>query len=88
MTPKDPGQDPIELRLAEVADGVGFTDEATLGDTVVRTVHRVEALSAERVRVTYRTEITGPGGDKLGPMITHDFPEVLAALLAHAAAWR
>ena len=36
------------------------------------------------VRVTYRTEISGPDGAELGPMITADFPETMAALVARA----
>jgi hypothetical protein len=37
------------------------------------------------VRVTYRTEISGPAADQvgpeLGPQITGDFPQTLAALV-------
>jgi hypothetical protein len=40
--------------------------------------------------VIYRTEITGPAADQvgpqLGPAITGDFPEVLAALVKLAEA--
>ena len=62
-----------------------FTDEMDAGDFVVRTVHRLEPLAQGRTRVIYRTEITGPAADQvgpqLGPAITDDFPEVLAALV-------
>jgi hypothetical protein len=55
------------------------------GDFVVRTVHRLERFDTERTRVIYRTEISGPASDdvgpRLGPEITADFPEVLAALV-------
>jgi hypothetical protein len=51
---------------------------------VVRTVHRLEAAAGGRTRIVYRTEITGPAagqvGPELGPQITADFPDVLAAL--------
>jgi len=29
-------------------------------------------------------EITGPSADELGPQISHDFPQTLAALVARA----
>jgi hypothetical protein len=41
-----------------------------------------------RALVLYRTEITGPAaeqvGPQLGPAITADFPQVVAALVARA----
>src|SRR5712691_5473954 len=83
MTP--PGDEPIRMRLAEIVPGELFTDEMDAGDFVVRTVHRVEPAAGGRTRVIYRTEITGPAagqaGPQLGPAITADFPEVLAALV-------
>ncbi len=86
MTPR--GQEAIELRIAEAVEPQLFVDEADLGDVVVRTLHRAEELDADRVRVVYRMEISGPAGDtvgpELGPAISSDFPEVLAALVAHA----
>jgi len=83
MTP--PGQEPIPLRIVEVVPGELFTDEMDGGDFVVRTVHRLQRLDTGRTRVIYRTEITGPAADevgpRLGPEITADFPKVLAALV-------
>jgi uncharacterized protein YndB with AHSA1/START domain len=88
MTPT--GQETVELRIAEVAEPDRFVDEADLGDVVVRTVHRIERLDEERNRVSYRMEITGPAADaigpKLGPAISGDFPETLAALTEQATA--
>jgi uncharacterized protein YndB with AHSA1/START domain len=82
MTP--PGEEPIRMRLAEIVPGELFTDEMDGGDFLVRTVHRVERAAGGRTRIIYRTEITGPAagqaGPQLGPAITADFPEVLAAL--------
>ena len=53
-----------------------------------RTTHSVEAVRDERSRVTYRMEISGPAADtlgpELGPAISADFPETLAALIARA----
>ena len=82
MTPI--GQEPIELTLAEVVAGEGFIDEARLGDVVVRTHHRLAPVGPHTTRVTYRTEITGPAPDDLGPAITADFPETMAALVRAA----
>jgi hypothetical protein len=85
MTPH--GQEPIELRIAEAVESEQFVDEAHLGDVVVRTIHRIEQLEG-RIRVVYRIEITGPEADTLGPRIgpdiSADFPQVLAALVERA----
>lgn len=83
MTP--PGDDPVTMRLVEIVPGELFTDEMDAGDFRVTTVHRLEPLAGGRTKVVYRTEISGPAaaelGPKLGPAITGDFPEVLAALV-------
>lgn len=87
MTP--PGDEPIRLRLVEVVPRELFTDEMDAGDFVVRTVHRLQPAGDGTTRVVYRTEITGPAADQvgpqLGPAITADFPEVLAGLVERAA---
>jgi hypothetical protein len=86
MTP--PGDEPVELRIAEAVEPEVFVDEADGGDFVVRTTHRVEGIGDERSRITYRMEITGPAaetvGPEIGPEISGDFPEVLEALAARA----
>jgi hypothetical protein len=86
MTPV--GQDPVELRIAEAVEPDLFVDEASLGDVVVRTIHRVEPVADDRNRVTYRIEISGPAaarvGPELGPQISGDFPETLSALVRQA----
>ncbi len=80
--------DLVELRVAEAAAPERFVDEAQLGGVVVRTIHRLEPAAAGRVRVVYRMEISGPDanrlGPELGPQISGDFPETLAALAEHA----
>jgi Polyketide cyclase / dehydrase and lipid transport len=85
MTPPD--QEPIELRIAEAVEPVQFVDEADLGDVVVTTTHRVSPLEVGS-RITYRMQITGPAADTLGPEIgpeiSGDFPQVLAALADRA----
>ena len=86
MTPF--GQDAVVLRLAEVSEGELFVDEAELIDIIVRTVHRIDRVGSGRVRVVYRMEITGDPaeviGPQLGPQITGDFPQKLAALVQRA----
>ena len=57
MTP--PGDEPVELRIAEAVEPELFIDEADGGNFVVRTTHRVEAVGDERSRITYQMEITG-----------------------------
>src|SRR5262245_4474778 len=88
MTPA--GQDTVELRLIEISEPTLFVDEADLGDVVIRTFHQISRLDEGRSRVTYRMEITGPAADtvgpELGPQISGDFPEVLAALVERARA--
>ncbi len=88
MTPR--GQQAIELRIAAAVEPVLFVDEASLDDVVIRTTHRVEQIGNGHSRVTYRMEISGPAADTLGPAlgpaISGDFPETLAALLARAEA--
>lgn len=83
MTP--PGDEPIRMRLTEIVPGALFTDEMDGGDFIVRTVHRLEPAADGRTRIVYRTEISGPAagqvGPQLGPAITADFPDVLAALV-------
>lgn len=82
MTP--PGDEPIRMRLVEITPGESFTDEMDAGDFVVRTQHRLEPAATGLTRIVYRTEISGEAADhigpELGPQITADFPEVLAAL--------
>jgi hypothetical protein len=86
MTPI--GEEPVELRIAEAVEPELFVDEADLGEIVVRTSHRVQPLDGERAGITYRMEITGPAADTLGPQIgpeiSSDFPQVLAALVERA----
>ena len=83
MTPI--GDEPVELRIAEAVEPTLFVDEADGGDFVVRTTHRVEPLGARRNRVVYRMEISGQAADTIGPQIgpeiSGDFPETLAALV-------
>jgi hypothetical protein len=72
--------DAFTSRLLDVRVNGGFTDETVVGDTVVRVHHRLSALPPGATKITYRAEVSGPNADELGPQITADFPQVLAAL--------
>ncbi|MFE9562239.1 polyketide cyclase [Streptomyces sp. NPDC006487] len=86
MTPA--GQDPVELLVAEAAEGEMFTDEARFAGLVLRTTHRIDRLDHARSRVVYRMEISGEGaaeaGPGIGPAITADWPDTMAALVRTA----
>jgi hypothetical protein len=73
-------------RLLDVQVNGGFTDETVLGDAVVRVHHRLAAVPSGGTRITYRAEVSGPNADEVGPQISADFPQVLAALKVLAEA--
>ena len=80
FTMQPPGQDVITSKLIDVKPNEGFTDETVVDDTRVIVSHRLVMLPSGRTKIIYSTEITGPAADEFGPMVTSDFPEVLAAL--------
>ncbi|MFH0172998.1 polyketide cyclase [Streptomyces cacaoi] len=86
MTP--PGDDPIVLSVAEAVEGERFVDEARFGDLLLRTIHRIDQVEGDRIRVVYRMEITGAGADEAGPQIgpgiTADWPDTMASLVGLA----
>lgn len=81
------GQDPMTYRLTKVEPLREFVDETAVGDIVVRVSHVLEPLSTGRLRLTCAVEIDGPEEhtQQLGPAITGDFPDVMAALIARAS---
>ncbi|MFB7778915.1 polyketide cyclase [Streptomyces bauhiniae] len=83
MTPD--GQDPVHLLVAEATVNELFVDEARFDGLLLRTIHRLGQGERGHIRVTYRMEITGTGADQLGPQIgpaiTADWPETMAALV-------
>ena len=81
MTTHD--QDIVELRIAQLEEGELFTDEAEVAGTKVRTLHRIEQLDDGRVQIVYRLEASGPAAAEIGPAISADFDETLAALVEH-----
>jgi hypothetical protein len=86
MTPA--GQDPVRLRIAELAEQELFVDEADIDGLLLRTTHRLDRLDQNRTRVVYRMEITGAAanelGPQIGPAITADWPETMASLVGLA----
>jgi hypothetical protein len=82
MTPF--GGDPIELRITEAVENELFVDEAAFDGVVIRTYHRIEPAGDTKVRI----EISGPAaaevGPALGPEISADFPDTIAALIERA----
>jgi uncharacterized protein YndB with AHSA1/START domain len=78
-----PGEDEVTVTLTGITPGAEFIDEAVFGETVIRTIHRAQR-SGDTTILTYRTEITGPGGEEIGPGITADFADVLATLIEQA----
>ena len=81
---KPPGQDELRSVLTEVRENECFVDETLVGDLVIAVAHRIEKLSPSRTRITYSVDARGPEAAEIGPMISADFPEVLAALVAAA----
>jgi uncharacterized membrane protein len=71
MTP--PG---VTLTLADVVENEHFVDEARVEGLVIRTMHRIGDG-----KVAYRVEISGPAGAEIGPQITADWPQTMAALV-------
>ena len=80
FTMQPPGQDALTSTLIEVRPNESFTDETVVDETRVLVRHRLVPLSPGHTKIIYSTQITGPGAAEIGPMVTSDFPEVLAAL--------
>lgn len=81
---KPPGQDAFRSVLTEVRENECFVDETRIGDLVIAVAHRIEPLSGSRTRITYSVDARGSEAAEIGPMISADFPDVLAALAAAA----
>jgi hypothetical protein len=85
-TMKFVGQEPLDYRLAKVRPLREFVDETPVGQLVIRVSHLLEPLPDGRSRITYAAEIDGPEDEaqQVGLMITADFPETMASLVALA----
>jgi len=77
---KAPGMDAFRSTLRDVRPNAGFVDETVLEDTRFLVSHELQALPAGGTRVVYAIRVEGPEAATLGPLVTADFPEVLAAL--------
>jgi uncharacterized protein YndB with AHSA1/START domain len=80
FTMQPPGQDALTSTLVEVKPNERFSDETVVDATRVVVSHTLVPLASGGTKIVYTTKITGPGADELGPMVTSDFPDVLAAL--------
>jgi hypothetical protein len=80
------GQEPLSYRLAKVEPGREFVDETPVGELMVRVSHLLEPLAPGRIRITYSAEIDGPKkqAKEIGPLITADFDDTIASLVALA----
>jgi hypothetical protein len=74
--------------VAAVNENQGFVDEVEMAGLLIRTTHELQPLPGGLTQVTYRMEITGEHaeqmGPQIGPQITGDFPDTVAALIRHA----
>lgn len=75
-----PGQDAFNSTLIEVTPNESFSDETVVDETCVVVIHKLLPLASGGTRIIYRTEISGPEADAVGPMVTSDFHQVLTAL--------
>lgn len=87
VTPQ--GQETFRSRIVELVENTRYADETLYGDITLVFRHTLDRLDDGGTRVTHRLEIGGPGGDEagpeLGPQISADFPEAMAALFVLAA---
>ena len=81
---KAPGMDAFRSTLRDVRPNAGFVDETVLEATRFLVSHELQKLPSGGTRVTYAITVEGPEAATLGPLVTADFPEVLAALKALA----
>ena len=81
---KAPGMDEFRSTLRDVRPNAGFVDETVLEDTRFQVSHELQPLPDGGTRVVYAIRVEGPEAATLGPLVTADFPEVLAALKALA----
>jgi uncharacterized protein YndB with AHSA1/START domain len=86
MTPK--GQDPVRSTIVAIEPNRLYVDEVAFGDLTLRFTHMLTRLASGGTRLTHQLTISGPAADEagptLGPQITEDFPEAMAALVAAA----
>ena len=59
-------------------------DAGCIDGTRFHVSHELQPLAAGGTRVTYAIKVDGPDAETLGPLVTADFAEVVAALKALA----
>lgn len=89
---KPPGEDEMTSSIAELEVNRLLTDVTEMGELTIRVVHRLEPLSSGGTSISYRVEVSGSAaaavGEQVGTAVSADFPRVIAALAATAAAAR
>ena len=75
-----PDGEVVSSRLDDVKPLERFVDETLVGDLRVRVSHRILPLANGRTQIVYALAATGPDAAQVGPMISADFPAVLAQL--------
>ncbi len=89
---KPPGEDEMTSSIAELEVNRLLTDVTEMGELTIRVVHRLEPLSSGGTSISYRVEVIGSAedavGEQVGTAVSADFPQVIAALAATAAAAR
>ena len=79
-----PDGEAVTSTLTEVSAGVCFTDETIVDGNRVAVAHLLVPLRHGGTRVTFRTQVDGPDDTAIGPMVSGDFTDVLAALRSFA----
>jgi hypothetical protein len=83
------GQEPVTSVITVIEENERYADETEFGGVTLRFSHALARLPDGGTEVVHRLEIDGVEADSVGPevgaMITEDFPEAMAALLAYAA---
>jgi uncharacterized protein YndB with AHSA1/START domain len=78
----------LPFRFIRVQQNVGFEDETPVPETgvVVRVQHELSSNGTGTL-ITYRCEADGPDdvAAEVGAAVSSDFPDVIAALAAHAS---
>ncbi|MGY4644802.1 polyketide cyclase [Cellulomonas sp. URHB0016] len=87
VTP-DGGPETFQSTIVDLVEEATYADQTAFGDVVLQFRHTLTPLDDGGTRLAHRLEITGPGADAtgpvLGPQISGDFPESMAALLVAA----
>ena len=78
------GQDPITSTITAVDEGVRYADETVFGEVTLRFSHTLHPTADGGTRVVHRLEVDGPDAAAVGAMVSEDFPEAMAGLLAAA----